>query len=138
MVADFLKAKIRAGSRLSVVSAYFTIYAYEALKDHLDQIDHLDFLFGEPRFIASLDPDRTEKKAFILDGHGLQLAKPGGKAAENAGEAPAAAESGKNPRPPQNKGATSERTFMRLFRSGPNGGLADAYSHVPRQASCLT
>jgi len=74
MVADFLKAKIRAGSRLSVVSAYFTIYAYEALKDHLDQIDHLDFLFGEPRFIASLDPDRTEKKAFILDGHGLQLA----------------------------------------------------------------
>ncbi len=74
LVADFLKAKIRDGSRLSVVSAYFTIYAYEALKDHLDRIEHLDFLFGEPRFIASLDPDKTEKKAFILDGHGLQLA----------------------------------------------------------------
>jgi hypothetical protein len=74
LVADFLKAKIRDGSRLSVVSAYFTIYAYEALKDHLDRIEHLDFLFGEPRFIASLDPDKTEKKAFILDGHGLHLA----------------------------------------------------------------
>ncbi len=74
VVADFLKAKIQTGSRLSVVSAYFTIYAYDALREHLDQIDHLDFLFGEPRFIASLDPDRTEKKAFILDGHGLQLA----------------------------------------------------------------
>ena len=74
LVADFLKAKIRDGSRLSVVSAYFTIYAYEALKDHLDQIDHLDFLFGEPRFISSLDPDKTEKKAFILDGQGLHLA----------------------------------------------------------------
>jgi len=59
---------------LSVVSAYFTIYAYEALKGHLDQIEHLDFLFGEPRFISSLDPDKTEKKAFILDGNGLQLA----------------------------------------------------------------
>jgi hypothetical protein len=47
LVADFLRAKIREGSRLSVVSAYFTIYAYDALKDHLDRIDHLDFLFGE-------------------------------------------------------------------------------------------
>ena len=74
VVADFLKAKIHSGSRLSVVSAYFTIYAYEALKDRLDQIEHLDFLFGEPRFIASLDPDKTEKKAFILDGNGLHLA----------------------------------------------------------------
>jgi SNF2 family DNA or RNA helicase len=74
IVADFLRAKIRVGSRLSVVSAYFTIYAYEALKEHLDQIEHLDFLFGEPRFIASLDPDKTEKKAFILDGTGLHLA----------------------------------------------------------------
>src|SRR3989442_1657804 len=62
IVADFLKAKIPSGSRLSVVSAYFTIYAYDALREHLDQIDHLDFLFGEPRFIASLDPDKTEKK----------------------------------------------------------------------------
>ena len=57
-----------------MVSAYFTIYAYEALKDRLDQIEHLDFLFGEPRFIASLDPDKTETKSFILDGNGLHLA----------------------------------------------------------------
>ena len=32
IVADFLRAKIQDGSRLSVVSAYFTIYAYDALK----------------------------------------------------------------------------------------------------------
>jgi len=73
-VADFLKAKMHPGSRLSVVSAYFTIYAYEAMRGHLDQIEHLNFLFGEPRFITSLDPDKTEKKTFILDGNGLQLA----------------------------------------------------------------
>ena len=46
-VADFLKAKIQSGSRLSVVSAYFTISAYDALREHLDQIEHLDFLFGD-------------------------------------------------------------------------------------------
>lgn len=53
VVADFLKAKIQSGSRLSVVSAYFTIYAYEALKDRLDQIEHLDFLYQNhsPEFI---------------------------------------------------------------------------------------
>ena len=74
VVADFLKAKIHSGSRLSVVSAYFTIYAYDALREHLDRIDHLDFLFGEPRFISSLDPDKTDKKTFKIEDEGLQLA----------------------------------------------------------------
>lgn len=73
-VAEFLKAKIQPGSRLSVVSAYFTIYAYDALKDCLDNISHLDFLFGEPTLINRLDPSKTEKKAFIIDGDGLELA----------------------------------------------------------------
>jgi hypothetical protein len=74
IVADFLREKIHGGSRLSVVSAYLTIYAYEALKEHLDQIEHLDFLFGEPSFVNRLDPSKTEKKSFILDGDGLTLA----------------------------------------------------------------
>ena len=73
-VADFLRAEIRSGSRLSVVSAYFTIYAYDALKDTLDAVKHLDFLFGEPSFINRLDPSKTEKKAFIIDADGLELA----------------------------------------------------------------
>ncbi len=72
-VADFLKGKIQDGSRLSVVSAYFTIYAYDALKGSLDSIEHLDFLFGEPSFVNRLDPSKTEKKAFIIDADGLAL-----------------------------------------------------------------
>lgn len=73
-VADFLAEKMAAGSQLSVVSAYFTIYAYDALSSQLDQIDHLNFLFGEPRFIASLDPDKTDKKAFKIEDEGMELA----------------------------------------------------------------
>lgn len=73
-VAEFLKAKIIKDAHLSIVSAYFTIYTYDALKETLDQIAQLDFLFGEPRFIRTLDPDRTEKKAFIVDEAGLTLA----------------------------------------------------------------
>lgn len=73
-VGEFLKDRIKSGSDLSFVSAYFTIYAYDALKAKLDGISKLRFLFGEPRFIASLDPDKTETKSFILDGNGLHLA----------------------------------------------------------------
>ena len=72
-VADFLRTKIQSGSKLSIVSAYFTIYAYDALKEVLDPIDHLDFLFGEPSFVNRLDPSKTEKKAFVNGADGLEL-----------------------------------------------------------------
>ncbi len=73
-VADYLKEKIKDGTKLSVVSAYFTIYAFDELKHILNRIDHLDFLFGEPSFVNRLDPSKTEKKAFIMDADGLELA----------------------------------------------------------------
>ena len=73
-VADFLADKITPGSRLSVVSAYFTIYAYDALSRELDQAEYVNFLFGEPRFITSLDPEKTDKKTFKIEDEGLALA----------------------------------------------------------------
>ena len=66
-VADFLIEKSSEESELSVVSAYFTIYAYEALSVQLDQIKSLRFLFGEPSFVSSLDPDKTDKKVFKIE-----------------------------------------------------------------------
>lgn len=72
-VGDFLKNKIQAGSKLSVVSAYFTIYAFEQLKEKLCSIDHLNFLFGEPRFVKSLDPDKTDTKSFKIEDEKLAL-----------------------------------------------------------------
>jgi hypothetical protein len=72
-VGDFLKNCLKKGSQLSFVSAYFTIYAYAKLKEHLHQIDHLDFLFGEPRFVRNLDPDKTDKKAFKIEDENLTL-----------------------------------------------------------------
>ena len=73
-VADFLKEKAASNSRLSIVSAYFTIYAYEALSEQLDGIESLQFLFGEPKFIQTLDPEKTDKKAFKIEDDGLTLA----------------------------------------------------------------
>jgi len=73
-LGDFLRDKIGIGSSLSVVSAYFTIYAFDALKHELGSIGGMRFLFGEPRFIRSMDPERTDKKAFKIEDEGLQLA----------------------------------------------------------------
>lgn len=73
-VAEFLESRISLGSTLSVVSAYFTIYAYQALKANLDGISGMRFLFGEPRFIASLDPEKDEQKRFAIEDDGLELA----------------------------------------------------------------
>lgn len=56
---------------MSVVSAYFTIYAYAELKEKLDQIDQLRFLFGEPKFIRSLDPTKTNRRDFQIDDDAL-------------------------------------------------------------------
>ena len=64
-VADFLRDKIQDGSDLSIVSAYFTIYAFDKLRDKLTGIKGLRFLFGEPSFI-NIDPDKTESMALQL------------------------------------------------------------------------
>lgn len=66
-VADFLKEVIKPKSKLSFVSAYFTIYAYNQLKAQLDSIDHLRFLFGEPTFIKSMDPSKINKREFKIE-----------------------------------------------------------------------
>lgn len=74
IVGEFLRDQIHPGAALSIVSAYFTIYAYHELKQTLDQIDHLRFLFGKHRFILTVDPSRTQSKAFIIHEDGMQLA----------------------------------------------------------------
>ena len=72
-VADFLRTKITSDARLSFVSAYFTIYAFEKLQKELEGAADLRFLFGEPSFLSGIDPERTDKRAFSLTHDGLDL-----------------------------------------------------------------
>ncbi|MDA3789134.1 MAG: hypothetical protein PF503_11690, partial [Desulfobacula sp.] len=46
-IGDFLKEQADKGSQLSIISAFFTIYAYKKLKNKLDSIKSLNFLFGD-------------------------------------------------------------------------------------------
>ena len=50
-VIDELRQGIQPGAKLSVISAFFTIYAYEELKKELSQIDELRFIFTTPSYI---------------------------------------------------------------------------------------
>jgi len=74
-VGKFLSESLQTGSRLSVVSAYFTIYAFQALQNELNGIHSLRFLFGEPRFLRSMDPEKTDKKSFQIEDTGLTLGR---------------------------------------------------------------
>lgn len=72
-IGDFLREHIHPGAALSVVSAYFTIYAYAELRHQLDGIDELRFLFGDPQFLRNLDPERTARKAFQIENDQITL-----------------------------------------------------------------
>ena len=50
-VADELKSSMRKGSKLSVISAYFTLYAYRALKKELEKVDSFRMVLTEPAFL---------------------------------------------------------------------------------------
>ena len=52
-VIDKLRENIKSGTKLSIISAYFTIYAFEELKKELEKIESLRLLFPEPTFVKN-------------------------------------------------------------------------------------
>ena len=63
-VVDDLRQRLSAHSRISIAAASFSIYAYEALKAELEQIDELRFIFTSPTFIK--DKAKKEKREFYI------------------------------------------------------------------------
>lgn len=63
-VADDLKSRLTAGSRLSIAAASFSLYAYEALRKELEQIDELRFLFTSPTF-SPTGTTRQQREFYI-------------------------------------------------------------------------
>jgi len=69
-VVDFLRGEIASDSDLSIVSAYFTIYAYEALRKELESTGRVRFLYGEPHGTGTVGPDGDEARSFRLNEDG--------------------------------------------------------------------
>jgi len=61
-VVDELVLNFTKESKLSVISAYFTIYAYAELKKELNKIDSVRFLFTDPVFFKA---DKESREYFI-------------------------------------------------------------------------
>ena len=72
-VYEFVTERAVPDSRLSVVSAYFTTFAYDRLRTTLDNVGQMRFLFGEPRFLKDADNAGLVPPAFSFDEFGLRL-----------------------------------------------------------------
>lgn len=63
-LAEDLKKTVTKGSKVSIASACFSIYAFEELKKELKSIESLRFIFTSPTFLEEKAP--REKKEFYI------------------------------------------------------------------------
>ena len=59
-----LKENLRKSSKLSLISAYFTIYAYYKLRKELDKISDMRFIFTKPSF---LDNENEQYREYYIN-----------------------------------------------------------------------
>ena len=73
---DELKKDIKAGSRVNVAAAIFSIYGYEALKSELKNIKDLRFIFTDPTFVE-MDKANREQRLFEIHANNRKKAISG-------------------------------------------------------------
>ena len=80
-LGDALAHSIDEGAKLSVISAYFTVFAFGELKEELSKVDSVRFIFSEPTFVKQM-MNAKEPREFAISqraremgvgGHGLEL-----------------------------------------------------------------
>lgn len=59
-----LAEEIKAGSKVSIAAACFSIYAYQQLKIQLKDVEQLRFIFTQPTFVS--EKKKEEKKEFYI------------------------------------------------------------------------
>ena len=62
LLGDDLKKTLQPNVKLKIAASCFSIYAYEALKAELEQIDSLDFIFTSPTFVPDQITDKLNKE----------------------------------------------------------------------------
>jgi hypothetical protein len=68
LLGDDLKDTLTKGARLKVAASTFSIFAFDALKAELANIDGLDFIFTSPTFIpeGAVDQVKRERREFFI------------------------------------------------------------------------
>ena len=59
-----LEETIRNGSKVSIMAACFSIYAYQELKKKLENVDELRFIFTSPTFVK--EKAKKESREFYI------------------------------------------------------------------------
>jgi len=62
LLGDNLKQTITPGSKLKIAASCFSIYAYEALKEQLEKVESLEFIFTSPTFVPDEVTDKVRKE----------------------------------------------------------------------------
>ena len=52
LLGDDLRKEIKPGSKVKIVASVFSIYAFETLKDELEKVEELQFIFPAPTFVS--------------------------------------------------------------------------------------
>ena len=63
LLGDNLKQSITPGAKLKIAASCFSIYAFEALKAELEQIDSLEFILPAPPSSRTKSPIRSAASA---------------------------------------------------------------------------
>ena len=64
VLKDELEKSIKPQSVINVAAAYFSIYAFQELKNELESVNHLNFIFTSPTFVTEKAP--KEKREFFI------------------------------------------------------------------------
>ena len=78
---DALARSLDDNAKLSIISSYFTIFAFGELKEELSKVESVRFIFSEPTFVKQMmntkDPRefaiRKRDREMGIGGHGLEL-----------------------------------------------------------------
>lgn len=80
-LGDALAASLDEGVKLSIISSYFTVFAYGELKEELARVDEVRYLFSEPTFVRRMASNKDPREFEIakssrehgVGGVGLEL-----------------------------------------------------------------
>ena len=61
LLGDDLKGTVRPGAKVRIAASSFSIYAFEALRQELEGVEALQFIFTTPTFVAQEATDRVAK-----------------------------------------------------------------------------
>ncbi|MBP1137313.1 SNF2 family DNA or RNA helicase [Arthrobacter sp. PvP023] len=72
LLGDDLKAEVTSGSKVRIAASTFSIFAFEALRKELEQVNELEFIFTSPSFLTTQVTGKLpkERREFFIPADG--------------------------------------------------------------------